>query len=124
MLSLLSVGILSVSPVAFDMTSVLGLFYPGRETVLVIGSDGEAMTYACKPGPAGETPREQAEKAQAAFETNLHKFADAWVAGMTEDLGEDMSSLETGLSLHLKAESWGGAITLHLEKEFGCALLG
>jgi hypothetical protein len=109
---------------AFDVTSVLALMYPGRERVEITGSDGGTHIYACKPGPAGETPQAQAEKAQAALENNSAKFAEAFVASMMQDIDAGGPTLGSALTLTRQTESWAGSITLHLEKEFGCALLG
>jgi hypothetical protein len=109
---------------AFDMTSVMMLMYPGRERVEVASLDGTTVIYACKTGPDGETPEMQARKAQEAFETNLGKFAEALVGGMMEDVAENKPALSTGLSVHLKTQSWAGAIVTHLEKDYGCLLLG
>jgi hypothetical protein len=124
MLPVTAVAVWTVAGLSFDLTSVLALMYPGRERVEITASDGTVYVYACKPGPAGETPLAQAEKAQEAFETNLDKFADALVAGFMQDIETDEPSLTMGLSWHLKTESWAGAIVTHMEKEYGCALLG
>ena len=114
----------SLSAIGFDMTTILGKFYPGRETIQITGQDGTVYTYACKPGPAGEPPREQADKAQAAFEQNIRKFADVMAGSMMEDLDEDASTLGTALTLNRSAESWAGSMVTHMEKEYGCLLLG
>jgi hypothetical protein len=108
----------------FDMTSVLALMYPGRERVEIIGADGDTYVYACKPGPEGETPRAQAEKAMAAFEINAEKFAEALVGEMMQDFDDDAPTLNTALTLTRKTDSWSGAILTHMEKEYGCVLLG
>jgi hypothetical protein len=115
---------LALSALGFDMASILGKFYPGRETIQMTGPDGTVYTYACKPGPAGETPHEQAEKAQAAFDVNVQKFAEVVVGDMMEDFGEDASTLGTALTLNRKTESWAGSMVTHMEKEYGCLLLG
>ncbi|MDZ4086821.1 MAG: hypothetical protein U1E69_08460 [Tabrizicola sp.] len=109
---------------AFDMTSVLALMYPGRERVEIVALDGTTYVYACKPGPAGEPPREQAEKAQAAFEENLDKFAEVFVGEMMQDVTEGAPTLSTALDMNRRTNSWAGSMTNHLEKEYGCALLG
>jgi hypothetical protein len=109
---------------AFDMTSVLALMYPDRDRVEIIASDGDTYVYACKPGPQGETPQAQAEKAMAAFEENVGKFADAVVGQMMQDASEGTSTLEMAFDLNRKTDSWSGAIITHMEKEFGCVLLG
>lgn len=109
---------------AFDMTSVLALMYPGRERVEVVASDGATYVYACKPGPDGEVPREQAEKAQAAFEENVAKFAEVFVGKMMQDVTDGAPTLGTALEMNRRTNSWAGSITNHLEKEYGCALLG
>lgn len=109
---------------AFDMTSVLALMYPGRERVEVEGADGETYFYACKPGPAGEPPRVQAELAQAAFEANTARFAEAFVGLMMQDIEAGEPTLGTALAMNSRTQSWAGAITTHLEKTYGCALLG
>jgi hypothetical protein len=124
MLSASAAAYLTVAGLGFDLMSVLALMYPGRERVEITASDGTVYVYACKPGPGGETLLEQAEKAQEAFETNLDKFAEALVAGMMEDIETGEPALTMGLSWHLKTESWAGAITTHMQKEYGCALLG
>jgi hypothetical protein len=124
MLPSLTALALTFSALGFDIASILGKFYPDRETIQITGPDGMVYTYACKPGPAGETPHEQAEKAQAAFEANVTKFAEAVVGGMMEDFGEDTSTLETALTLNRKTESWAGSMVTHMEKEYGCLLLG
>jgi hypothetical protein len=123
-LAMIAAGVLSLAALAFDMTSVLARFYPGREKVVLTLPDGDTMTYVCKAGPAGETPQEQAQKAHRAFEANLEKFATALTERLLEDIAEDTAPLAMGMSTHLKAESWAGSITAHLEKEFGCALIG
>jgi hypothetical protein len=114
----------AMSAVGFDMAVVLGKFYPGRETIQITGQDGVVYTYACRPGPAGETPRQQAEKAQGAFEENVQKFAEVVVGDMMEDFGEDKSTLGSALTLNRKTESWAGSMVTHMEKEYGCLLLG
>jgi len=108
---------------AFDMASVLVLMYPGRERVEVVASTGETYVYACKPGPAGESPRKQAEKAQAAFEENTEKFANVFVAEMMQDIETGAPTLGTALEMTRKTDAWAGSITTHLEKTYGCALL-
>lgn len=109
---------------AFDMTSVLALMYPGRERVEITATDGDTYVYACKPGPAGEPPRAQAEKAQAAFEENAAKFAEVFVGRMMQDVGSGGPTLVSALTLTRQTDSWAESITNHLEKEYGCALLG
>ena len=124
MLPSFAVLALSLSAIGFDMTTILGKFYPGRETIQISGQDGTVYTYACKPGPAGETPQAQAEKAQAAFEENVTKFAEVVVGGMMDDFSAEKSTLGTALSLNRKTESWAGSMVTHMEKEYGCLLLG
>ena len=114
----------AMTAVGFDVASLLGKFYPGRETIQISGQDGTVYTYACKPGPAGETPQAQAEKAQAAFEENVTKFAEVVVGGMMDDFSAEKSTLGTALSLNRKTESWAGSMVTHMEKEYGCLLLG
>ena len=114
----------AMSAAGFDVASLLGKFYPGRETIQISGQDGTVYTYACKPGPAGETPQAQAEKAQAAFEENVTKFAEVVVGGMMDDFSAEKSTLGTALSLNRKTESWAGSMVTHMEKEYGCLLLG
>lgn len=114
----------AMSAVGFDVASLLGKFYPGRETIQISGQDGTVYTYACKPGPAGESPQAQAEKAQAAFEENVTKFAEVVVGGMMDDFSAEKSTLGTALSLNRKTESWAGSMVTHMEKEYGCLLLG
>lgn len=109
---------------AFDMTSVMVLMYPGRERVEITGSDGATYVYACKPGPDGEAPQAQGAKAQAAFEENAVKYGEAFAARMMQDVEEDAPTLDGALTLTLQTQSWAGAIVNHLEKEYGCALLG
>lgn len=109
---------------AFDMTSVLALMYPGRERVEIIASDGDTYVYACKPGPANETPHTQAEKAQAAFEENAEKFPKVFVGEMMQDVTQGVPTLGTALAMNRRTNSWAGSITNHLEREYGCALLG
>lgn len=115
---------LAALALAFDMTSVLALMYPGRERVELMGADGLTYVYACKPGPTGETPQAQAEKAQAVFEENAVKFGEMFANRMMQDIEADTPSLQTGLTLSLNIDSWAGSITTHLEKTYGCALLG
>ena len=114
----------AMSAAGFDVASLLGKFYPGRETIQISGQDGTVYTYACKPGPAGETPQAQAEKAQAAFDENVTKFAEVVVGGMMDDFSAEKSTLGTALSLNRKTESWAGSMVTHMEKEYGCLLLG
>lgn len=109
---------------AFDMTSVLALMYPGRERVEIIASDGDTYIYACKPGPLGEPPRDQAEKAMAAFEENVGKFAEVFVGEMMQGIEAGEPSLGSALAMTGRTNSWAGAITNHMEKEYGCILLG
>jgi hypothetical protein len=109
---------------AFDMTSVLGLMYPGRERVELTGSDGVTYVYACKPGPAGEMPLAQAAKAQAAFEENAAKFGELFAADLMQDIEAGAPTLGMALDMTRKTDGWAGAITTHLEKTYGCALLG
>ncbi len=109
---------------AFDMTSVLGLMYPGRTRVEITGLDDTTYVYACKPGPAGETPEAQARKAHAAFEENAGKFAEMFVGRLMQEAEDGEPNLNGALTLTLQTDSWAGAINTHLEKEYGCALLG
>ncbi len=109
---------------AFDMTSVLALMYPGRDRVEITAADGDTYVYACKPGPQGETPQAQAERAMAAFEQNVEKFAEAVVGGMMQDASDGQSTLGMAIDLNRKTESWSGAIITHMEREYGCVLLG
>ena len=113
----------AAAALAFDMTSVLTLMYPGRERVEITGTDGATYVYACKPGPTGETPEERAGKAQAAFEENAVKFGERFAREMMEDIEAGVPSLETGLSMSRDINSWAGSITAHLETTYGCALL-
>jgi hypothetical protein len=115
---------LAALALVFDMTSVLALMYPGRERVEIVGADFVTYVYACKPGPVGETPAEQAEKAQAAFEENARKFGEAFAGQMMQDMDAGASTLGMALDLNRKAEGWGMAIITHLEKTYGCVLLG
>jgi hypothetical protein len=124
MLGALTAGVLAVATIAFDVTSILAMMYPGRERVEVAATDGDIYVYACKPGPGGETPREQAEKAQEAFEVNTEKFTLVMVGDMMQRIEDDEPSLQTGLDLSLKMDSWANSIVTHLEREYGCALLG
>ncbi len=124
MLGVVSTVFVAVAGLAFDVTSVLALMYPGRERVEITASDGATYVYACKPGPAGEPPLVQAEKSMAAFEENVDKFAEAIVGGMMQDVETDQPTLETALTVHRKTNSWAGAIINHMEKEYGCVLLG
>ncbi|MCU0905698.1 MAG: hypothetical protein MUE83_17795 [Tabrizicola sp.] len=114
----------ALSPVSFDASRVIGLFHPDREWIVLTASNGTEVTYLCKAGAAGETPQEQAEKAQLAFETNLTKFAEGWTAEMMSKSGEGDLELSQTLGLALKMDSWAKAITTHLEKEYGCMLIG
>lgn len=109
---------------AFDMTSVLGLMYPGRTRVEITGSDDTTYVYACKPGPAGETPEAQAQKAHAAFEENTRKFAEMFVGRLMQEAEAGGPTVNGALTLSRQTNSWAGAINTHLEKEYGCALLG
>lgn len=115
---------LAALALAFDMTSVLALMYPGRDRVELTGADGVTYVYACKPGPAGETPEAQAAKAQAAFEENAVKFGEVFARQMMQDIEAGAPTLGMALDMTLKTDSWAGAITTHLEKTYGCALLG
>jgi hypothetical protein len=124
MLPSLTVLAVTLSVLGFDMATILGKFYPGRETIRITGQDGDVYTYACKPGPAGEPPQEQAEKAQGSFEENVQKFAGAVVGGMMEDLGNDGATLGAALTLNRRTESWAGSMVTHMEKKYGCLLLG
>ncbi|MGL4235481.1 hypothetical protein [Tabrizicola sp.] len=124
MLSVFVAVFTSVAPVSFDAARLISLFHPGRESITISGTDGDAVTYLCKPGPAGETPQEQAEKAQVAFETNLEKFAETWVDDMMEGIDEGAPEFSEALTLSLKMDSWAGSMITHLEKEYGCLLMG
>jgi hypothetical protein len=124
MLGMLTAGAMSVGAIAFDMTSVLALMYPGRERVEVTATDGQVYVYACKPGPGGEPPQEQAKKAQEVFEVNTAKFVQVMLDDMTQDIESDQPSLQGGIDLSLKTNSWANAIVTHLDREYGCALLG
>jgi hypothetical protein len=115
---------LAALALVFDMTSVLAMMYPGRERIEVEGADGVTYVYACKPGPAGETPEVQAGKAQAAFEENTAKFAEMFVGEMMQDIEADAPTLGMALDMTRKTNSWAGSMTTHLEKTYGCALLG
>ncbi|MDP3197004.1 hypothetical protein [Tabrizicola sp.] len=109
---------------AFDMTSVLALMYPGRERVEIVASNGETYVYACKSGSDGVSPQVQAEKAQAAFEENVEKFAEVFVGKMMQDVSAGEPTLGTALAMNRRTSSWAWSITNHLEKTYGCALLG
>jgi hypothetical protein len=124
MLAALTGAMLTIAGVGFDLTPFLRVFYPGREVVSVTASDGSSFAYACKPGPVGETPQAQAERAHVAFEENLDGFADAFVGKMMTDIEEDTPALATGLTLQRDAESWARASAVRLEREFGCIHLG
>lgn len=124
MLASLTVLALSLSAIEFDVAAILGKFYPGRETIQISGQDGTVYTYACKPGPSGETPQQQAEKAQGAFDENVQKFAEVVVGDMTADFGADKSTLGTALTLNRRFESWAGSMVTHMENKYGCLLLG
>jgi hypothetical protein len=123
-LGMMAAGFLSLASLSFDMTGLFAMVDPGREWIAISASDGEIYRYACKPGPAGETPRAQAEKAHQAFEQNLEQFAEAAVAGLMVGAEARDNSFNAGLSFVLKADSWAKSISLHLEQEFGCTLLG
>lgn len=115
---------LAAVALAFDMTSVLALMYPWRERVEILGQNGVTYVYACKPGPAGETPAAQAAKAQAAFEENATKFGEAFAAELMQGIEAGAPALGTALDMTRKTDGWAEAITAHLEKTYGCALLG
>lgn len=115
---------LLAAALVFDMTAVLAMMYPGRERVEISMTDGTAIVYACKPGPAGETAQEQGAKAQAAFEKNVAAFSEFFVNEMMSGVDEDKPALLAGFELNAKMESWAGANFARLEKEYGCALLG
>lgn len=114
---------LAALALAFDMTSVLGLMYPGRERVEITGADDVTYVYACKPGPMGESAQAQAQKAQAALEENTGKFAEMFAGRLMQEAEKGEPTLNGALTLTLQADSWAGAIRSHLEKEYGCALL-
>lgn len=114
----------AATALVFDITSILALMYPGRERVEIEGKDGVTYVYACKFGADGEVPAVQAEKAQAAFEENTAKFAEAIVGRMMQGIEDGAPSLNNAVTLTLQTNSWAGSITNHLEKEYGCALLG
>jgi hypothetical protein len=120
----LSAAALAIVALGFDTTHLMALMFPGRERVEVTATDGSIVVYACKPGPAGEAPADQADKAQLAFEDNVSKFTEALVAEMMADHVEDKPSLQEAFSIGMKMESWAGANWAHLEKQYGCALLG
>lgn len=124
MLSLLSGSLFALSTVGFDINSVLGAFYPGRETVEIMGSDGDTYSYACKPGPAGETPQAQAEAAHAAFEENLQSFASALASQLLSDINNGKEALPTALKMNRNSEAWARAASVELERKFGCVHLG
>ncbi len=115
---------MALAGVTFDMTPLLALMYPGRERVEISTPDGRTIVYACKLGPAGETAQEQGAKAQAAFEENVAAFSEVFIGEMMSGIDEDKPSLATGFELNRKMQSWAGANFTHLEKEYGCALLG
>jgi hypothetical protein len=123
-LGTIAAGFLSLASLSFDMTALFAMVDPGRERIAISGSDGDIYRYACKTGPAGETPRAQAERAHQAFEQNLEKFAEAAVAGLMAGAEAGDDSFNAGLSFVLKADSWAKSISLHLEQEFGCTVLG
>lgn len=124
MLAALTGVMLSIAGLGFDLTSFLAPFYPGREVVQITASDGSSFVYACKPGPAGETPQAQAALAHTAFEENLAGFADAFVGKIFSDIDKETPALATGLTLQRDAESWARASAVRLEREFGCIHLG
>ncbi len=124
MMSVLSGVFLAIAGLGFDIASVLGMFYPGRDSVQVVGADGETYSYACKHGPAGETPQAQGARAHAAFEANLDGFADAFVAKIMTDIDEGTPALSTGITLQRQTDSWGRAVAVQLERDFGCVQLG
>ena len=115
---------LAALALAFDMTSVLALMYPGRERVEIPGQDGVTHVYACTPGPAGETPEAQAAKAQATFEENAAKFGELLASELMQGIEAGAPTLGMALDMTRKTDGWAGAITAHLEKTYGCALLG
>lgn len=115
---------LAALALVFDLTSVLALMYPGRERVEITGSDGVTYVYACKSGPDGETPGAQGAKAMAAFEENVTKFVEVLVGETMAHVADGEPSLGTALALSRKTDSWAAAINAHLEREYGCALLG
>jgi hypothetical protein len=113
----------ALAPLSFDATRMIGLFHPDREWIVIPASNGTEVTYLCKPGAAGETPQEQAEKAQLAFETNVKKFAEGWTADLMSKSGDGEPAFSQTLGLALKMDSWAKAITTHLEQEYGCMLI-
>jgi hypothetical protein len=116
--------LVAAAALAFDMTSVLALMYPGRERVEVISQSGETVIYACKAGPEGESPQEQAKKAQVAFEENVSSITDVIVAEVMANSDESEPSIHDAYRLGSKMQSWAGANFAYLEKTYGCALLG
>jgi hypothetical protein len=124
MLALLSGTVIALGALGFDINAVLGAFYPGRETVQIVGSDGDTYSYACKPGPAGETPQAQAEAAHAAFEENLQSFASAFASQAMSDFDDGTPALSTALTLNRNVEAWARAARVELERKFGCVHLG
>jgi hypothetical protein len=115
---------LAALALAFDMTSVMMVMYPGRERVEVEGGYGETVVYACKPGPQGESPQEQAEKAQMAFLENVSGITDVMVGDVMADSDEGELSIQDAYRLGSKMQSWAAANFAYLEKTYGCALLG
>jgi hypothetical protein len=115
---------LAALALAFDMTMVMMVMYPGRERVEVESGDGATVVYACKPGPQGESPQEQAEKAQMAFLENVNGITDVIVAEVMADSDESEPSIQDAYRLGSKMQSWAAANFAHLEKTYGCALLG
>ena len=115
---------LAALALAFDMTSVMMVMYPGRERVEVESGYGEVVVYACKPGPQGESPQEQAERAQMAFLENVKGITDVIVADVMADSDEGEPSMRDAYRLGSKMQSWAAANFAYLEKTYGCALLG
>jgi hypothetical protein len=115
---------LAALALVFDMTTVMMVMYPGRERVEVESGDGETVVYACKPGPDGESPQEQAEKAQMAFLKNVSGITDVIVADVMADNDEGEPSIQDAYRLGSKMQSWAAANFAYLEKTYGCALLG
>jgi hypothetical protein len=109
---------------AFDMTSVMMVMYPGRERVEVDSGDGETVVYACKPGPQGESPQEQAAKAQKAFLENVNGITNVIVADVMAKSDESEPSIQDAYRMGSKMQSWAAANFAYLEKTYGCALLG
>jgi hypothetical protein len=109
---------------AFDLAQILAMMDPERTRVEVPAVSGETYIHYCKPGPEGETPRQQAEAAQVVLEENLMKFAEVLLEGMVADVDAGRSDLAMGLSVMRKSDSWVGAINKHLDDAYGCTWTG